>query len=756
MTVENTQKIESETQFDDSPEGTASKWTVEMKAAQDNSQPWIDAGDKIVKRFLDTRNDQRSEGDTRINLFSSNVQTLQALMYGKEPKVDVKRKFADPNDDIARVGGEVLQRMLNTDIERDSDTYATALENCLEDRLIPGLGQARVRYEVEWEEHDEVKAIPDSIDPVTGQVVRRGAPAYTPDPTKKEEDVDTDYVHWRDFRWSPCRTWDEVRWVAFKAPMTRDELRTRFPDHAEKIPLTGTKHINKDENDGLKNDPWSRADVWEIWNKEDRKVYWWVKGYEKILDVKEDPYGLDGFFPCPRPLIANCTTTKFMPRADFILAQDLYDEVDTVSTRITNLERAIAVRGVYDKTNEGVKRLLSETIANELIGIEGFEAFKEKGGLAGVVDWLPLEAIVNALQVLRDYRGELMNLLYQVTGMSDIMRGQSTAGATATEQSLKAKFASVRVQRLQNDFARFASDIQALKAELISKHVDPQTIAARSNIQYIAGPDQQMAQQAIGLIKSDFYQYRIEVKPESVSMADMSAVKEERSEFLMAMSQFLQSSLPMAEAAPWAMPYLLQVLQWTIAGFRGGATIEGVLDQMVLASNQALQQAQQNPQPNPEQQKMQMEQQKMAAQMQMEQQKAQVTLQGQQQKNALEIQIKQMEAQMRKQELQMEMMAKAFGIELEQKKLLFGMEVEQQKAAAEIEQTEMEGEISARQAEMEVRADTKKMLLDDQKSSMEHERAVANHEMTMKQAKEQHAQKLKQSKEANKNAGRKE
>jgi len=136
------QKIETEAQFDDSPTGLALKWNAEMVAAAENQKSWVEAGDKVVKRFLDNRSDLRSDGDTRVNLFTSNVQTLQALLYGKEPKVDVKRKFADPNDDIARVGGEVLQRLLNTDIERDSDTYATALENCLEDRLLPGLGQA--------------------------------------------------------------------------------------------------------------------------------------------------------------------------------------------------------------------------------------------------------------------------------------------------------------------------------------------------------------------------------------------------------------------------------------------------------------------------------------------------------------------------------------------------------------------------------------------------------------------------------------
>ena len=640
-------KIESEEQFSDSPTGIALKWQAEMDAAEQNQKTWLESGEKVVKRFLDNRTDYRTEGDTRVNLFTSNVVTLQALLYGKEPKVDVKRRFADPNDDVARVGGEVLQRLLNTDIERDSDTYATALENCLEDRLLPGLGQIRLRYEADFEEQEEVPAI---LHPETGEEL---APAYTPDPKKVEEDVDSDYIHWKDFRWSPCRTWDEVRWVAFKAPMTRDALKERFPEYGALVPLTAPKRIMQDENDGLRNDPWARADVWEIWCKEDRKVYWWVKGFDKILDIKEDPLGLDGFFPCPRPLVANPTTTKFIPRADFILAQDLYDEIDTVSTRITLLERAIAVRGVYDKTNDGIRRLLSEAVANELIPIDGFEAFKEKGGLQGVVDWLPLEQIVGALQVLRDYRTELMTLLYQVTGMSDIMRGQSQSGATATEQSLKAKFASVRVQRLQNDFARFASDVQALKAEIISKHFDPQTIVERSNIQFMVGPDQQLAQQAVALIKSDFYQYRIEVKPESVNMADMAAIKQERSEFLMAIATFFQSTLPVAQAAPWSMPYLLQMLQWSIAGFRGGATIEGVMDQMVVAANQALQQAAQNPQPNPEMMKAQMEmkQAQQVGQIDIMGKVADLKIKGQTammdlQKKAMELKLKGAEAQM--------------------------------------------------------------------------------------------------------------
>jgi len=679
MTESTIVKIESEQQFDDTPEGLAARWNAEMKAAQENQKVWIESGDRVVKRFLDNRSDLRFDGQTRVNLFTSNVQTLMALLYGKEPKVDVKRRFADPNDDIARVGGEVLQRLLNTDIERDSDTYATALENCLEDRLLPGLGQVRLRYEAEFEEQDEVLAILDD----TGKEL---APGYQPDPVKTEEDVETDYVQWKDFRWSPCRTWDEVRWVAFKAPMTRDALKERFPEDGGKVPLVSKSDFsNTKDEDGLKQDPWARADVWEIWNKEDKKVYWWVAGYPLILDQKEDPLGLEGFFPCPRPLVANTTTSKFMPRADFVIAQDLYDEVDQVSTRITLLERAIAVRGVYDKSDDAIRRLLSEALSNDLIPIDGFPAFKEKGGLQGVVDWMPLDMVVNALQVLRDYRGELMNLLYQVTGMSDIMRGQSTAGATATEQSLKAKFASVRVQRMQNDFAKFASDIQTIKAEIISKHFDPQNIAKRSNIQYMVGADQQLAQQAIDLIKSDFYQYRIEVKPESVNMADMAAIKQERSEFLMAMATFFQSTLPVAQAAPWSMPYLLQVLQWSVAGFRGGSTIEGVLDQMVLAANQAIKQAaSQPPQPDPEMMKAQME-------MKMAQQQGQIDIMGKVADLKIKGQGAMMDLQKKAMELKLkqhEMGLKAKGAELDHAAKVQGAQIDQ-----EVSMQKMEGEI---------------------------------------------------------------
>ncbi len=102
----------------------------------------------------------------------------------------------------------------------------------------------------------------------------------------------------------------------------------------------------------------------------------------------------------------------------------------------------------------------------------------------------------------------------------DIVRGQAAQRATATEQSIKAQFASTRIQTSQDELARFASDVQKLRAEIISRWFSEETIVERSNVMRTAGA--QRVQAALGIIKSDIWQYRITVRPESIALADMA------------------------------------------------------------------------------------------------------------------------------------------------------------------------------------------------------------------------------------------
>lgn len=582
-----TNEAQQETQFEDSPRGLAQRWQFELKAAKDYVKEWQDSGEKVIRRFLDKR-DAAEEGESRLNLFTSNVITLRSMLYGRPPRAQVSRRFADAQDDVARVAGEILERHINTDIEDDGDGFVSAMACCIDDRLLPGLAVARVRYEAEFEDVGEVPAkVSQDEDGAPVEL----APAVPATQRKVSEDVDIDYIPWRDFLWSPCRFWGEVRWVAFKADMSREALVERFGEEVGKaIPLKSAK---KDSKGNEAADPWARAEVWEIWCKESESVYWYVDGYPDVLDTKPDPLGLDGFFPCAKPMAANLTTSAFLPRPDYVLAQDIYNEVDTVRTRITLLERAIRVVGVYDKANGNIRRVLSDSADNEMVPVDNWAAFAEKGGMRGAVDWMPLDQVVAALQSLRDYSAELMDLLYQVTGMSDIMRGQAaSAGTSATEQSIKAKFGSVRVQAMQDEFARFASETLALKAEIIAKHYEPSTIVEVSNMQ--RSYDAQVLADAVALIKNpEGLQYRVEVKPEAISLQDFAALRGERMELLQGVAGFLQAAGPMAAQMPTATPFLLQMLQWTVAGFRGASQIEGVLDQAIAQAQTAAQQPQQ-------------------------------------------------------------------------------------------------------------------------------------------------------------------
>lgn len=595
-----------EEDFKPTPAGWASFWAVEMAAAKKEVEKWHTQGEKIIKRFRDER-EGRAKGETRWNLFTANILTQRPMLYGQTPKVAVDRRFADANDDAARVAAEMLQRLLNTDIEKDSDSYARALKYVLDDRLLPGLGVARIRYAADFE---AVAETPPVLDEATGMEVSPAIPAHE---KKTYECVETDYVHWTDFRWNAgARVWHEATWVAFRAKMSRAALVERFGEKLGKlVPLSGKKKEGEADN------PRGRAEVWEIWSKDEKRVFWYVEGFHQVLAEQDDPLGLDAFFPCPEPFLANVTTCGLVPRPDFVVAQDLYDQIDELSSRIALLVEAVRVAGVYNGASGEVRGLLGPNAPREngLIPVANWGAFAEKGGIRGQIDWLPLEQITAAISTLSETRRELVDALFQITGMSDIMRGQaSTAATSATEQSIKAKFGSVRIQSLQDEFARFASDLQRLKAEVISKHFDVETILAASNVTNTE--DAQLAPQAAELLKSQFSAYRIQVKPEAVSLTDFAALKADKMESLMGFSSFMQAAAPVAQQLPGSMPYMLKFLQWAMSGIRGSSGIESVLDQAIAAAEKPQPQA--PPPPDPKLQAQQMKGQQDLAKVQAE------------------------------------------------------------------------------------------------------------------------------------------
>lgn len=605
---ENENTIKSHDDFKDTPQDQQRWWETELEASKKSRRTFLKNAKKIMRRYLDVRkNDQGDlEGtwsNTRLNVFNTNIQLQRAILYGRAPRADVSRRFDDPNDDAARVAAEALERLVNADPNRE---FESSVGQALDDRLLVGLGHCRVRYECEFEE----VSVPPLVDPLTGEEL---APGYTEKrKVPGSEKACTDYTHWDDFAWSPCRVWSECRWVGFKSKMTYDQLVDRFgKKKADLVKLNGytgggkTHESDWGEVDRIANDPWKRGEVWELWSKDDRKVYWVSIGASEILDSKDDTMGLEGFFPCPEPLFANLTSTAVMPRADYVIAQDTYEEIDLISTRITWLERAVKCVGVYDASADGIERLLEEGTDNKLIPVQEWSAFSEKGGTAGAVQWLPIDQVVSALETLRNYRTELIELLYQQTGMSDIIRGQAQAAATATEQSIKAKFAGIRMAHTQGLFARFVTDLQRLRAEIMVKFFDDENLLITSNMQFSV-EDQQLLPQAVELLRSNDVVKRIDISGESLAAEDRSAIAGEKSEYMNGIASFINAAQPLATQFPQSMPLLLEMMKWTTSSMKGSQQIESVLDRAIQGMQQQEKQGGQEG-PDPEQLKYQVE-----------------------------------------------------------------------------------------------------------------------------------------------------
>jgi len=175
--------------------------------------------------------------------------------------------------------------------------------------------------------------------------------------------------------------------------------------------------------------------------------------------------------------------------------------------------------------------------------------------------------------------------IYEVLGISDVMRGSSKASETATAQQLKAQFGSTRIQLSQFYIAEWITNLLRIKAEIISKHWQPETIAMRSNI--MRTPDAQFAAPAIQLVKDErLAEYRISVEADSLAAMDWAQERDSAVQFMQGMGAFVAQIGPMIQAVPGSSPYFLKLLQWAVSKFKVSSEIESVLDQ-ALAQLQA-------------------------------------------------------------------------------------------------------------------------------------------------------------------------
>lgn len=584
-----------------------SRWLAEIKAYDKTFDGWHTRVPKILKRYRDEKQDGEDGGSVlakagtrRFNILWSNIKTLQPSLYSKTPVPEVARRWKD-RDPVGRAAAEVLERSLAFAV--DAYDFDGTIKEARDDYLLAGRGQAWVRYIPTYgaETRDRIAlnvAVPEGQqEPVysdpEGKAVTEplfgddGQPYMDSEPYRPVlyEQTLCDFVNWRDFGHTAAATWEKVGAVWKREMMTRNQLVERFGKKIGGAVPLAHKDKNVEDSAVEQHQVFKRALVYEVWDKDARKVFWICPDYRTApLDEMDDPLGLEGFFPCPKPLYATTTTDSLVPVPDYTEYQTQADELDGLTERIDLLTQALRVAGAYNGEYGELERLISSQAENVLVPIEGanWALFAQNGGVDGAISWVPIEQVAKVLAGLIEARERVKQDLYEITGLSDIMRGQVDPREKLGQSRLKGQFASLRIRERQDDVARFVRDIMRIKAEIMAEKFAPETLLAISGYDRTVGADPGVYQQAVALLKDDkLRQFRIDIETDSTVLEDRQAEQQARTEFLGAVTPFLQQAIPAAQQYPELKDMLAEMLLFGVRGFRAGRHLESVFEETI-------------------------------------------------------------------------------------------------------------------------------------------------------------------------------
>ena len=591
------------------PDSKVRYWLAQIETAQKARRVWYERSREINKRYLDesAAAGMMSADAHSMNVLWSNIETMKPALYAKTPNPQVTRRYRD-KDKIGRWGATVLERSLGFELECYDFDYV--MRACVSDYLLVGGSQVWVSYDPQIE----------------GNAI-------------SWEKVRNKHLHYRDFLHGPGRTWDEVTWVAQRAYLTKEEAAAHPHIKANADKLTFAEADELEERDSVHGED-KKAEVWEIWDKTGKRVIYVSKNCPELLGEVPPYLDLEGFFPCPRPILGTKTTDSLVPVPDFYLYQNQADEIDMLTARIHLLTQALRVVGLYDGALESLQRLLdgNRVTKNEMVACDNWAVFAQNGGFKGAVAFFPLDEIIKALKECYEARERAKQVMYEVTGISDIVRGASDPNETARAQEIKTQWGGLRIRDRQAEVQRFARDVMRLNAEIMAEYFQPETLKTMSNVplldmaakqqlqqrQQMIQQAQMMAQQnpeqaqaiaqanpqimqmlqplttdelqalqepaweeVIQLLKDQKLRaYRIDIETDSTINTDEQAEKEARTEFITALTTVVQTWGPMVMAQPQIAPLFGEVLLFAVRAFPTADALETVIEETVETLSQ--------------------------------------------------------------------------------------------------------------------------------------------------------------------------
>lgn len=572
----------------------AKAWLELIKDAQKPYQLYHDKCDNIDKLYAELKKLSGENAERQMQIFWANLEVLKPSIYARPPVPVVTGRFKDRKP-LVRHASEILERCLITSFDMEDINQTMLLLR--DDLAVNARGVAWVRLEEDAQGNKRI--------------------AY-------------DHIDRKDFCHDPARKWKEVGWGARKTYKTAEEMRVRFEEHSGNAYLSAKYEERKDE-DGYAGE--KKACVWELWSKTKGVVVWFTEGPDDVLDIRQPFLNLEGFFPFPRPVYGTVERNSLKPVPDFLYCKDQLEEINELTARISALAEALKLKGFYSAGGEDIATAIETAMAANdnnalLIPVPNVAAFGGNGTMKDAIVWMPVKEVAEVITALVALRRQLIEDVYQVTGLSDIMRGATDPNETLGAQQLKSQYGNIRIRDRQADLIRIARDMTRIAGEIMAEQFDPQTLMAMS--QYDEVPTQAQVSQQVQAIKKKVVQaannpemvaqaqanpqiaeqflsqteaqvrqiqgqvtfeqvvqflkderlrpFVLEIETDSTIQPDEDAAKQRTTEFLGALATALSQLAPMVQAQPQSAEFASEVLKFAVAPFRAGRQLEAAID----------------------------------------------------------------------------------------------------------------------------------------------------------------------------------
>lgn len=581
-------------------EDFVSSWLKELSSAYAREKAWRAQGDKLTRIY---EAEAGAKATNPYNILFSNTETLSPALYNSTPRPQVKPRFVQKDNALTRLAALTGQRLLQFFIDTNNPDYPDldeVLKQTLTEALVPGRGVPRVKYEADIQEEQ-----------VTSETVCVAT------------------VPWDRFLHGYAKHWQQVPWVAYEHRMTFEDAKASFGEAAAKSldfsedgGSDGSGADGDTDGDSGGRDLFSRkvegakgaalAQVFEIWIKASRTVVFISpNAKDKVLKRLDDPLKLQGFFPTPKPLHLIRTISSLTPRALYSMYEQQAQELNDLTTRISKIVRAMKVRGYYNSTVEGLRNLLEQE-DNTMLPLTNAGQLQAQGLKLDDAIWLmPIEKLVAVLQQLVTQRAQVKQVIFEITGIADIMRGSSQASETLGAQEIKNQWGTLRLKRLQKEVARYTRDVLRIALEVMVTRFGVDTVKAMTGLPFPTRAEKQQAQaqmqqlqatlppdlppeqmppelqqiQAVlaapdmdtvlELLQNDTLRnFSVDVETNSTVDAEATEDKQDMAELMNALAQFLNGVAPLVESGTMPQEAAKVIMLHLLRRFRMGGEVE--------------------------------------------------------------------------------------------------------------------------------------------------------------------------------------